>query len=155
MRSVLTLTGTARLMWVLPQLIAVTLVEALVGALTGRFREALVSLRSLAGIAPRLGTTLARRRRLAPLRRLPDAEVAAMQAAGSVRLSGFLRARERHAQRGLDAEEGNERRWRRSAGGARLLALGSVIAVILLGSRGLISGGVPGIGQFVPMPSSP
>ena len=35
------------------------------------------------------------------------------------------------------------------------MALGSVIAVLLLGSRGLFSGGVPGIGQFVPLPSSP
>jgi GT2 family glycosyltransferase len=154
-RSVVTLTGAGRLWWVLPQMVAVTLVEAVVGALTGRFREALVSVRSLVGLVPRTGAALARRRRVASLRRIPDSEVAAVQAQGSVRLSSFLRSRERRAQRGLDAEEGNERRWRRTAGGARLLALGSVVAVIVLGSRGLISGGVPGVGQFVPIPSSP
>jgi GT2 family glycosyltransferase len=155
LRSVVTLTGAARLWWVLPQLVAVTLIEAVAGALTGRFRDAVVSLRSMFGLVPRVGALLARRRRVASLRRIPDREVAAVQSPGSARLSGFLRSRERHVQRRLDAEEGNERRWRRTAGGARLLALGSVVVVVLLGSRGIFSGGVPGVGQFVPLPSSP
>ena len=79
------------------------------------------------------------------------AEVASLQARGSARLVGYLRTRERSG----DAEEGNERRWRQSAGGARLLALASLFALVALGSRALLSGGLPGVGQIVPFPSSP
>lgn len=151
MRSVATLTGGARLFWVVPQLLLLTLAEAVVGALTGRVRDALVSVRSLVGMVPRTGGYLARRRRLAPLRHVPDAEVASLQARGSARLVGYLRTRERSG----DAEEGNERRWRQSAGGARLLALASLFALVALGSRAVLSGGLPGVGQIVPFPSSP
>ena len=95
MRAVATLTGAARLPWVLLQLIVVTLAELVVGLVTARPRQALDSLQALVGMVPRIPAIVRRRRHIAPLRHVPSSEVAGLQVRGSARLASYLRSRDR------------------------------------------------------------
>ena len=151
MRTVLTLTGGQRLPLLILQLIVMTLSESVVFLLTGRVRLMLASLGSLLGIVPRLPSYLARRRSLAALRNVPDREIAGLQLRGSARFATYMRSRD---ARTLDADFTTERRWRQTAGSAPALAWLSVTLLAILGSRALITGGVPRFGQLLAFPAS-
>ncbi len=152
MRSVATLTGARRLPWVLLQLVLVTAAQSLFLAVRGRFREALAGLAALVGMVPRTPSYLRRRRTVAPLRHVPDTEVAGLQLRGSARLSAYMRARD---SRPVDPELGNERRWRESAGSAPVLAWLAVLLLFVVGSRKVIADGVPQFGEFLRFKGSP
>ena len=152
MRTVLTLTGGQRLPLVLLQLVVMTLTESIVFLLSGRLRLMLASLGSLLSIVPRFPSYLARRRSLASLRNVPDREIAGLQLRGSARFAGYMRSRD---TRTIDLDATNERRWRQTAGTAPALAWLSIIVLVLIGSRGLITGGVPRFGQFLAFRASP
>ena len=151
LHTVLSLTGFRRLAWVVPQLVLITLLESFVALITGRARRALAALVSLFGVLPRVPIIAARRRQLAPLRTVPEAEVAGLQLLGSARLSSFLRGRLHTAS---DPDAADERRWREAAGTAPFIAWVAVIVLFLVGSRQIITDGVPVFGEFVPMPES-
>ena len=152
MRTVLTLTGAQRLPLVILQLVVMTLTESILFLLTGRLRLMLASLGSLVSIVPRSPSYLARRRSIAALRNVPDREIAGLQLRGSARFASYMRSRD---TRTSDADVSNERRWRQTAGSAPALAWLSIIVLVLIGSRGLITGGVPRFGQFLAFPASP
>ena len=152
MRSVATLTGASRLPLVSLQLVLVTLLESLVGLLTGRFRAVWATLSSLFGMLLRTPGFFARRRSLVGLREVPDTEVAGLQLRGSARLTHYLRSRE---SRQVDPFSTTERRWRQTAGSAPALAWIAVSVLALVGSRSLITGGVPRFGEFLAFPASP
>jgi GT2 family glycosyltransferase len=152
MRSVATLTGARRLPWVLLQLVVVTLAQSLFLVLRGRFGEAAAALRAMVGMVPRVPSYLARRRVVSPLRQVPDTEVAGLQVRGSARMSAYMRARD---SRPVDPELGNERRWRESAGSAPALTWLAVMLLFLVGSRRIISEGVPQFGEFLRFKPSP
>lgn len=151
MRTVLSLTGTRRLAWVVPQLVLITMLEAFVALVTGRARRALAALVSLVGVIPRLPIIAARRREVAPLRTVPEGEVAGLQMRGSARLAAFLRGRLHSAG---DPDAADERRWREAAGTAPFVAWVAVLVLFAVGSRHLITDGVPTFGEFLPMPQS-
>lgn len=150
--TVLTLTGSRRIGSVLPQLVLVTLLEALVSLLTGRVRRAGAAVSALVGAVSRLGAVLARRREVAPIRTVPDLEVASLQSRGSARLSSFLRGR---VHRVVDPDAASERRWREAAGSAPVVAWALVLLLLAVGSRHLIGGGVPRFGEFLALEDSP
>ena len=152
MRTVLTLTGGQRMPLLMLQLVVMTLTESIIFLLTGRFRLMIASLGSLIGIVPRFGSYLARRRSVAALRNVPDREIAGLQLRGSARFASYMRSRD---ARSIDFDSTNERRWRQTAGSAPAIAWLSVVTLALLGSRGLITGGVPRFGQFLAFPASP
>jgi GT2 family glycosyltransferase len=152
MRSVATLTGARRLPWVLLQLVIVTLAQSLFLVLRGRFGEAAAALRAMVGMVPRVPSYLSRRRVVSPLRHVPDTEVAGLQVRGSARMSAYLRARD---SRPVDPELGNERRWRESAGSAPALTWLTLLLLFLVGSRRVISEGVPQFGEFLRFKPSP
>ncbi len=152
MRAVATLTGAARLPWVLLQLVIVTLAELVVGLVTARPRQALNSLQALVGMVPRIPAIVRRRRHIAALRHVPSSEVAGLQVRGSARLASYLRSRDR---RPLAPEASTERRWRQTAGSAPAIAWVVVLVLTVIGARHLITDGVPTLGQFVPYPDSP
>ncbi|MGB8860272.1 MAG: glycosyltransferase, partial [Ilumatobacteraceae bacterium] len=152
MRSVATLTGAGRLPLLSLQLVLITLGEALVGLLTGRFREVGASLASLLGMIPRTPGYFARRRSVLKLRDVPDSEVAGLQVRGSARLASYLRSRD---SRQVDPDSTTERRWRQTAGSAPALAWLSVGVLALIGSRQLLADRVPRFGEFLAFPSSP
>lgn len=151
LRTVLTLTGRARLALVIPQLVVVGLLEAVVAVSTGRIRRAGRAVGALLAAIPRAGTIIARRRKIASLRTVPDAEVARLQIAGSARVSSFIRGR---SSRATDPETAAERRWRETAGTAPFIAWISLLVLVLVGSRRLITDGVPLFGEFLRFPGS-
>lgn len=152
MRSVATLTGASRLPLVSLQLVLVTVAEAVIGVLAGRFRQVGASLTALVGMVPRTPGFFARRRSLLKLREVPDSEVAGLQVRGSARLASYLRSRD---SRVIDPDSTTERRWRQTAGSAPALAWLAVSALALFGSRHLITNGVPRFGEFLAFPHSP
>jgi len=152
MRTVATLTGASRLPLVSLQLVLATVAEAVVGILTGRFRQVGALLSSLVGMVPRTPSYFARRRSLVKLREVPDSEVAGLQVRGSARLTSYMRSRD---SRQVDPDSTTERRWRQTAGSAPAMAWIAISLLALFGSRQLITDGVPRFGEFLAFPSSP
>ena len=151
MRSVATMTGSARLPGISLELVLLTIAELVVGIFTARFAEAWASLRALVGLVPRTGSLLARRRVVKPLRLVPDREVAGLQESGSTRINHYLRSRETATFAGT---ESSVRRWRQSAA-APVIAWIVVLAGLVIGSRSLLGHGFPPVGEFLPFPDSP
>ncbi len=151
LRAFSTLTAAPRLIGRTLQLVVVTIVEQVVGLLTGRFGQAVAAGRSLIGLIPRLPAVVARRRRVGAARLVPEREVAGRFAPGSARLRNYLRSRESAVYIG---EETTVRRWQPASYGP-LLAWCAVIALVIVGSRSFIDRGVPEIGEFLRYPESP
>ena len=151
MRTVATLTGGSRLLGRSIQLVLVTLVELVVGLFTGRFGEALASLRALLGLLPRTASIARRRREIRGQRVVPEREILGLQDRGSSRLTSYLRGKETATFVGTDS---TVRRWRERSFGP-LLAWFCVILAIVIGSRSFIRHGVPAVGEFLPFPESP
>jgi GT2 family glycosyltransferase len=152
MRTVATLTGAGRLPLILLQLTLMTIFHAAFDLVRGRFRHAVASLVALVGMVPSAPAALLRRRSIAAIRHVPDREVAGLQLRGSARVATYLRARDSRPE---DPEVGNERSWRQSAGSAPVVVWGLVVLLFLVGSRRVITGGVPRFGEFLPFASSP
>ena len=151
MRTVATLTGGSRLLGRSIQLVLLTLVELVVGLFTGRFGEALASMRALLGLLPRTGSIVHRRRQIRGQRVVPEREVLGLQDRGSSRLTSYLRGKETATFVGADS---TVRRWREASFGP-LLAWFCVVLAVVIGSRSFIRHGVPAVGQFLPFPESP
>lgn len=145
--SVATLTGWRRLPGVLMRLIVVTIAEFVVGIVTGRARDSWAILTAVAGLAPRSGAVLVRRRRLASLRAVPDHEVAHLQMSGSARWRRFRRARETPS--GAASPRGRES-WVPD-----LVTWLVAVGIVAVGSRHLITGGVGHLGEMIPLPPDP
>lgn len=149
--TVASLTGARRTPLVILWMVFITLAELVVGVFTGRARDAWSTLVATFGLVPRSGWVIARRREVRALRHVPDREVAELQLRGSARVTRFLRSRQSGAVR-----PGEERRRRlRRSPTAAFVTWVAVLAVAVLGSRQLITGGVAPLGDFLPLPSSP
>lgn len=151
MRSVATLTGGSRLLARSLQLIALTMVEVVVGLFTGRLGEALSSLRALVGLVPRTGSIIARRRSIRGQRAVPEREVLGLQVRGSSRLTSYLRGKETATFVGAGT---TVRRWREASFGP-LLCWFCIVLAVVIGSRSFIRDGVPAVGEFLPFHESP
>ncbi len=151
MRTVATLTSRSRLLGRSIQLVLLTLVELVVGLFTGRFGEALASLRALGGLIPRTGSIVGRRRAIRGQRVVHEREVLGLQDRGSSRLNSYLRGKETATYVGTDS---TVRRWREASFGP-LLAWFAVLLAIIVGSRTFIRDSVPTVGEFLPFPESP
>jgi GT2 family glycosyltransferase len=158
LRAVLKNYSPVHLLRVLPQLIALTTGEAVMALFSGQ--------RRLAGaLTDAWRWNFRHRRELRSARRdaqraraLRDREVRRLQTGGSVRLSAALRG-------SLEAEErtfgvgaaGRQLAGAVASGGARLTVtvwLG-LFVLLFFGSRHLVSGRMPAVGQFAPFPGSP
>ncbi len=156
LRTVLKAYSAPSLAWIVPLAALVAGVEVLLHVLTGRFARAravvsawswnLVHLRSLRGP----------RRDVQERRTTADSEIAALQVRGSARLKALVAERwhaEDHvrsvSRRGRGVIEGASAAARTTAGVGALVFL----ALVLIGSRSLILGSVPGIGGFLHWPS--
>ncbi|MEZ5298854.1 MAG: glycosyltransferase, partial [Ilumatobacteraceae bacterium] len=151
MRAVATLTGASRLFGRSIQMVLLTMVELVVGLFTGRVGEAFASLRALAGLIPRSGSIVKRRRAIAGQRIVHEREVLSLQDRGSSRLTSYLRGKETTTYVGA---ESTVRRWREASFGPPL-AWFLVIVGVVIGSRQFIRGSVPSVGEFLPFPTSP
>ncbi len=158
LRTVLKSYGRLNLVRILPQLFVLMTAQSIGAALSGRRRLA-----SAVADAWRWNFRAGRELRVARKaaqkgRALKDGELRRLQTRGSVRLSAALHG-------GIAAEErtlgvgaaGRQFAGAMAAGGLRqTLTVWSIVAVVLLfGSRHLLRGELPAVGQFVPFPDSP
>ena len=148
MQNVATLTGRWRTPLVLLQSLILSVLQTVVGLVTGRFRNGVASFVATLGVLPRLPAVLARRRSVKPLRLVPDREVFGLQVRGSARLALFMRQHQRVTEHVADGAAPIVR------SGSRVPLLLALVlgALLIIGSRGLIRSGIPDIGQFVDVP---
>jgi hypothetical protein len=156
LRSVLKNYGLLHLVRVLPQLIVLNVAEVVYALLTGRRRTAGAIVGAWGWNLRRVGDIRARRKQVRRTRNMSDGEVRRLQVRGSARFSAFLQG-----QLGSD-----ERSRLLTVGGRDLtvsfrqvqlpLVVWSVIAAVLLvGSRSLLSARLPTVGELVPFPDGP
>ena len=148
--TVVTLTGARRLPLVLAQLVALSIGQLVVGIFTGGAARAWAAMRGLIAQLGRLPALVRRRREVAAGRLVPDREIVGLQMRGSARLTTYLRSRDVRSD-SRDAV----RPWRERAGAGSALAWLAIVAVVLIGSRHLLTGGVPPVGEFLPFDDSP
>lgn len=151
MRTVATLSGARRLPLLAVQLVLVTLAQFVIGVVTGHVARAFAGVRALVGLVPRLPRIIGRRRAISSQRLVPDREVVGLQLRGSARVAAHLRSRDARP----DAQRSPGRAWRERAGAAAVVGWLLIIGFVLAGSRELLTGGVPPVGQFLPFGDSP
>ena len=144
---------------VLPQALFFAVVEALYSLLAGHPQQA----RDVLAAWPwtmRRGADIRRRRKAhAAIRRVHDREVRALQVRGSARLTGFIRGQFGHREdrvqdfaRSSRDLAGSVRSGSRQLTGTFAVLLGVLLVV---SSRGLLTGDIPAIGEFARFPDSP
>jgi len=157
LRTVLKAYSAWSLAWILPLAALVTGVEAVADVLTGRVARARAAVSAWTWNIARLPSLRAARRDVQSRRTTADGELSALQVRGSARLKARL-AERWHAddhvrsvsRRGRDVIEGAGAAARTTAGVGALLFL----ALVVIGSRGLILGSVPDVGGFLHWPSA-
>ncbi|MEY4067908.1 MAG: hypothetical protein RLZZ332_244 [Actinomycetota bacterium] len=147
-RTVLSCVSLSQIPVVVVRLLLQSLAELVIGVFSGSARNALVGLRAVAAIPVDLSAIVARRRTIAPFRRVPSREVTALQLRSTAQLAAF--ARHRRALREQQTSETPSLRPVATSGSRTtvLLAL-SLLALVIVGSRQLIWGEVSPVGQFV------
>ena len=149
MMAVLSLTGAARVIPRALTLTAVTIVEFVVGAFTGRLAEGWRSLTALGHTIMRLPVVIARRHEIRLQRAVPEIEVMSLQTRGSARLASYLRSR----QTATYVSQGSTvRRWRERSSGLGL-TWAAVVALTVIGSRDAVINGIRPVGALLPLPS--
>ena len=151
MRTVATLTGIRRMPLLTLQMVLITLAQFVVGVFSGQVSRAVAGVRALVGIVPRAPGVISRRRAIASGRLVPDREVVGLQLRGSARLAAYLRSRDARP----DAQRGTGRAWRERAGASAAIGWIAIVAIVVIGARELLTGGVPSFGQFLPFGDSP
>jgi GT2 family glycosyltransferase len=151
MAAVATLTGARRLPLLSIELVLATVSQALVGVVTGHAARAWAELRALLGLVPRVPSVVVRRRALAAGRLVPDREVTGLQMRGSARIAVYLRSRDARP----DPMQGGATAWRQRAGVGAAIGWTCVVVALGIGTRHLLTDGVPSFGQFLPFDPSP
>lgn len=148
-QTVLASTASSRFVQVVALLIGLSVVEAVVGVVSGRTKRALTALATVFSTIARVGSLRRRRARVQALRVVSDAEVHDLQVQGSARVVSYLRARRARsdAKRLENRIAASERESRTRITWAVFAFLATVFVV---GSRRLIVEGVTFVGQFVP-----
>src|SRR5205814_2515635 len=156
LRALLKAYGPFHLARVLPQALAAGAVEtvyALVAARRGRGGD--VGSAWIWNVRV-LGDTRRARKVVQRSRRLPDSEVRRLQVHGSARLNAYLRGQlaggDDRAQSLAAAGRGFAGSLRRGPLRAPLVVWSAMALVLLVGTRGLIRGGLPEVGQLARFP---
>ncbi|HEY2563789.1 MAG TPA: glycosyltransferase [Acidimicrobiales bacterium] len=174
--------GRFSLLRIVPQIVFLALGEVVVAELAGNRVRARSVVRAWRWNLGRLGIIRGQRKELQGHRRLSDSEIRLQQVGGSARLSAYARRLFQHGFHGAHADElaaaaafdvhendahGSLAELPRVVDdgdgvspteqgrvSGRGIVTGWVVAVIvvLIGSRGLITSGIPAIGQFAPLP---
>lgn len=154
-RSMLSCWGIGRLLRIVPQALALTVVEVLYAVAHGRFRHARELLGAWTWNFGRLGEIHRRRRSIAAFRQVSDAEVHGLQVRGSARLRSYFRG-----QLGRDDERvssltnaGRELASSLRSGPTRqaVAGLGVLTLLLLVGSRRLLVDPIPAVGELQPL----
>lgn len=145
------------LLRVLPQAALVSLVQAVGLLFVGRARRSWSVLRAWPRALFNLGEILRARRVVQASRAVNDVEVRTLQVRGFSYLRAFF-AGQLHLEMRVETLSGAGRDLAHTVAGEvrrPSLTFGFVLTVlVLIGSRDLITGGVPAVGSFVPWPSA-
>jgi GT2 family glycosyltransferase len=174
--------GRFHLFRVVPQVLALAIAEVVVAALAGNRARVRAVVRAWRWNLGRLSTTRLRRKELRGHRRLSDKEVRLLQVGGSARLSSYFRRVFQHGFHGAHADElaaaeaagvvwegdrpvattsaqspeagpDTDHHRGRLSGRVRLTVWLIAAVAVLIGTRGVLTGRLPAVGQFVPFPS--
>ena len=155
LRTLLKTYRPLRLVLLLPQLVVVRMVELVIGVATGRRvgSSGLVGawLWNLRG--PEIFAAL---RAVQRQRAMPDRVLRSMQTRSRTRLTGLLRSGSPVDEPTLGAAgRALSRTMRRRGSSATVAVLSVVAAVLLIGSRHLLAGSIPEVGELSALPDSP
>ncbi|HEX7442884.1 MAG TPA: glycosyltransferase, partial [Acidimicrobiales bacterium] len=175
--AVFTCYSRSHLWRVVPQVFLLAVGEVLVAEVAGNRTRARAVVRAWRWNFARMGAIRARRSALQAKRRVSDKEIRLLQVRGSARLSAYLRrvfqfgfhgahadelaaaaaiAVETYgtADEGLEIEPGVEETEAGRIPGRNRLAVWLLAGLlVVIGSRGVLTGRLPALGQFTPFPS--
>jgi GT2 family glycosyltransferase len=175
--AVFTCYSRTHLWRVVPQVFLLAVGEVLVAELAGNRTRARAVVRAWRWNFARMGATRTRRSALQDKRRVGDKEIRLLQVRGSARLSAYFRrvfqfgfhgahadelaaaaavAVETYgtADEGLEIEPDVEQTEAgRVAGRVRMVVWLIAALLVVIGSRGVLTGRLPALGQFTPFPS--
>ena len=156
LRAVLVNHGRISLALFVPLAVLMAIAEVVLGVFTAHFGRARDIVVAWAWNISRLDVVLERRRANTQVRRVRQADVTALQYLGSVRLVSFLRRQFGGESQGLLSTAGRGVLGNLRTGTTRLtwIAWVVVIAIVLFGSRRLLTDGVPAVGDFAPLGES-
>lgn len=147
-RTIATLSGRFQLPFVLVQLLLATLIQTVVSVFGGGLRNALISMRAALAVVVDVPYIIRRRAQVRPYRRIAPREIHELQIRGSARLASFIRKRRmRFTQNPLALERDGETSNTKGV----VVGILATVALIILGSRGLIASGVAPVGEFLPL----
>lgn len=151
-RTVATLSGRLQSPGVMVQLFVTSLIESIIGIFTGGLRRSMATLRAVVAVLLDAQYIVRRRSEVRPYRRISAGEIHDLQVRGSARFTSFLRHRRAVVQRQVNVDR---KRGFRLGGGSRVVGVIALVValVILIGSRGIIGGGVTSVGEFLPLRS--
>ncbi|MEM7095593.1 MAG: glycosyltransferase family 2 protein [Actinomycetota bacterium] len=157
-RSMLSNYGFLHTLRVVPQALGAALVNIIIALFQGRIGAIFEILGAWLWNLQRLPSILRRRRQLRRIRQVDDSEVRALQIPGFEGINAWRQARadRREEIEGADNIALGVQRARRTRELQATAAVWfGVIAVLVFGSRGLISEGVPRFNQFTGFPRGP
>lgn len=154
LRSVLKCYGPLSLALVLPRLVLTSLAEVLYALVAGRRRHAADVAGAWSWNLAGWRSLLRARRAAQRARRVPDREVRRLQVRGSARLAAFLRGHggEDRALALVAAGRDVLASLRAGPRRATVAAWAAVAVVLVFGSRGLLVGPLPAVGELAPFP---
>jgi GT2 family glycosyltransferase len=159
LRTVLTCYGRGHRLRVVPQAAVLAVLEAIYAVLFGRLRHAADVVAAWWWNLRRLGEVRARRRQLREIRRVPDREIRRMQVRGSAQIAGAFRGQRGSGDDRLTSMAGAGRELAQTmrSGNARvsLVAWAFVAVVLIVGSRDLLTGTIPAIGELAEFADAP
>lgn len=147
-RTIATLSGRFQLPFVLVQLLVATLIQTVVSVFSGGLRNSLISMRAALAVVVDVPYIIRRRAQVRPYRRIAPREIHELQIRGSARLASFIQKRRmRFTQNPLALERDGET----SSTKGVVIGIFATVALIVLGSRGLIASGIAPVGEFLPL----
>ena len=159
LRTVLICYGRGHRLRVVPQAAVLAVLGAIYAVLFGRLRHAGDVVAAWTWNLGHLGDIRRRRRDLRAIRLVPDREIRRMQVRGSAQIAGLFRGQRGSGDDRLTSMAGAGRDLAQSARSANarvsLVAWGFVIVVLLIGSRDLLGGSIPAIGELAEFAESP
>lgn len=152
LRTVLVTGGRVRLLGTLPLLMLLSLAEIIIATFTARFGQVRDIVSAWTWNLSRLDEIRRRRAGLRPKITVSPGEIRAGQEPGSVRINAFVRGQIGRRDRAFGGEFITAMRTGTTQFSVLTWAL--VLGLIVFGSRSLIGGGVPAVGDFVAFPES-
>lgn len=157
-RTLLSCYRLGSLLRIVPQALALLLIEV-VWALASHVPDrARAEAAAWTANVRHLGAIRKRRKRIAATRRVPDREIRHLQSRGSARLAAVLRGQGEDPVKALARARRREGDDVDTATGSRrgsAIAIALVVVVLVAGSRHLLFGSIPEVGEFAGFDASP